>query len=304
MEIQQLLGFIAVAQNGSFSKAAQRTHRTQPAVSLQIRSLEEEFNTRLFNRLGQQEVTLTEDGALLLVLIEPIVSDIKQLNERFNEARNKLDYFNVVLASHNSIIQHLPPDIVKSFNVKYPKTKLSIVSRSRDGIISMVKNDEAQIGITSIEKPPVWAEYEVLGQFRRVLICSKRHPLKSAKKVTPEEIADYPLIIPPNSSDIRTAIDRVFNEKGISYGSILEVTGREAVKDLVMTGIGLSILSEYYLSNENRRRLSIKDVSMYFGYSEVGFLVRRGRHINHAARYFMELVREEVKGIDSCLQLV
>jgi LysR family transcriptional regulator, putative pyruvate carboxylase regulator len=302
MEIQQFLGFIAVAQDGSFSKAAQRTHRTQPAISLQIRALEEELNTRLFNRLGQQKVTLTEDGSLFLDLIEPIVSDIKQVKERFNEARNKLDYFNVVVVTHDSIVQHLPPGMVQSFNKQFPKTKLSVVSRARDGILSMVKNDEAHIGLTSMEKLPAWAEYEVLGHFRRVLICSKKHPIKSAKEVNIKEIAGYPLIIPPSSRDTRIAIDQAFSKERVSYGSVLEVTGREAVKDLVMTGIGISILSEFYISNIDRKKLIVKDVSNYFGYSESGFLWRKGRYLNYAARYFMDLVRKHVKGIPTCLQ--
>jgi DNA-binding transcriptional LysR family regulator len=295
MEIQQLLGFIAVAQSSSFSKAAQRTLRTQPAVSLQIRALEEEFKTRLFDRLGPHKVTLTDDGKLFYDLVEPIVRDIRLIDERFKEARNTLDNFNVSVASHNSAMMYLLPQVVKTFRVKYQNAKLTIVNRSREDILSMVRNDEAQIGITSITKPQAWADYKILGKFRRVLICRKDHALKNIKKITLEEISKYPLILPQVGSNTRMAIDGVFSEKGLSYQLALEVRGREAVKEFVEMGLGVSILSEYYLSRENRRNLIVKDVSTHFGFSETGLLVRKGRYLNHAARSFMALVFKEMR---------
>jgi DNA-binding transcriptional LysR family regulator len=295
MEIQQLLGFIAVAQTGSFSHAAERTHRTQPAISLQIRALEEEFETRFFDRIGSQKVTLTDDGRLLYELVEPVVNDIRNLGERFNEARNQLDSFIVKVASHNSAILYLLPQVVKSFMERYDKAKLSILSRPREMILSMVKNDEAQIGITSIIKPPIWADYETLGRFKRVLICQKGHPLEKAKKITLQEIAKYPLILPPLGSNTRMAIDQAFSNQEISYELVLEVMGREAVKNFVETGLGVTIINEYYLTKENRHRLIVKDVSEFFGYSESGLLVRKGKYLNRAAKHFIELVRREVK---------
>jgi len=154
MEIQQLLGFIAVVKEGSFSQAAKSTFRTQSAVSQQIHALEKEFNTRLFDRLGQQRVTLTDEGRLLYDLVNPIVRDIKLIEERFQEARNKPDNYQVSVASHNSAIQYLFPQVVKTFTKKYKNTKLSIVHRNHDDILSLVQNDEVQIGITPLTKPP------------------------------------------------------------------------------------------------------------------------------------------------------
>lgn len=295
MEIQQLLGFIAVAKNGSFSQAAKSTFRTQSAVSQQINALEKEFKTRLFDRLGQQKVTLTDEGKLFYDLVDPVVRDIRFIKERFQDARNMIDNFQVSVASHNSAIQYLLPQVVKTFTEKYKTTKLSIVNRSRDDILSLVRNDEVQIGITSIPKPPAWADYKMIGKFGRVLICRKDHPLKSIKKITLEEIAKYPLLLPDIGSNTRKVIDNVFNEKGITYQLALEVRGREAVNKFVEIGLGVSILSEYYPIRENRHNLIAKDVSTLFGFSETGLLVRKGRYLNHAAKRFIEIVRDEVK---------
>jgi len=295
MEIQQLVGFISVAKNGSFSQAAQKTFRSQPAISLQIKALEDELNTRLFERFGPHKVVLTDDGKLLYDLVEPVVGDILQLGERFNEARNQLDKFQVTIASHNSAILYLLPRVVNDFKTQYPNARLSIVNRRREDILAMVKNDEVQIGITSISNPPTWANYEVLGQYQRVLVCPKDHPLKMIKKITLQEIAKYPLILPPIGSKTRDTIDQAFKEKGISYELALEVLGREGVKNFIEMGLGVSILSKYYLTGENSRNLIVKDVSAYFGYSEAGMLVRKGRHLNRAANHFIELVRREAK---------
>lgn len=295
MEIQQLIGFIAVAQQGSFSRAAQKTFRSQPAISLQIKALEDELKTRLFDRFGPHKVILTDDGKLLYDLVEPVVGNILQLGERFNEARNQLDSFQVKIASHNSAIMYLLPQVVSDFTKQYPNARLSIVNRGREGILAMVKNDEVQIGITTIRNIPVWADYEVLGRYRRLLVCRKDHPLKRIKKITLQDISKYPLILPPIGSMTREAIDRAFNEKGISYELALEVLGREGVKNFIEIGIGISILSEYYLTSENRRNLIVKDVSEDFGYGESGIVVRKSRHLNRAANLFIELVRREAR---------
>ena len=293
MEIQQLLGFFAVAKSGSFSQAAKSTFRTQSAVSQQINALEKEFKTRLFDRLGQQKVTLTDEGRLFYVLADPIVRDIQGINERFQEARNTPDNFQVSVASHNSAIQYLLPHVVKAFTDKYKTTKLTIVHRNRDDILSLVRNDEFQIGITPITKPPAWADYTMLGKYGRVLICRNDHPLKNSKKITLEEIAKYPLLLPDIVSDTRKAIDKAFNEKGITYQLALEVRGREAVNKFVEMGMGVSIMSDYYPTRKNRQNLIAKDVSALFGFSETGLLVRKGRHLNQAAKSFIELVIKE-----------
>lgn len=295
MEIQQLLGFFAVAKSGSFSQAAKSTFRTQSAVSQQINALEKEFKTRLFDRLGQQKVTLTDEGRLFYVLAEPIVRNIQGINERFQEARNTPDNFQVSVASHNSAIQYLLPHVVKAFTDKYKTTKLTIVHRNRDDILSLVRNDEFQIGITPIIRPPAWADYTMLGKYGRVLICRNDHPLKNSRKITLEEIAKYPLLLPDIASDTRKAIDKAFNEKGITYQLALEVRGREAVNKFVEMGMGVSIMSDYYPTRENRQNLIAMDVSTLFGFSETGLLVRKGRHLNQAAKSFIELVIKEAE---------
>lgn len=293
MEIQQLVGFLAVARSGSFSKAAQKTFRSQPAISLQIKALEDELKTRLFDRSGPHKVRLTDDGRLLYDLVEPAVGNIMQLGERFDEARNQLDRFQVTVASHNSAILYLLPRVVHDFAEQYPNARLTIVNRGREGILAMVKNDEAQIGITSIRNLPAWAGYEVLGKYRRVLVCRKDHPLKGIKKISLQDLAKHPLILPPAGSMTRDAIDRAFREKGIAYDLALEVVGREEVKNFIEIGIGVSIMSEYYLTREGSRNLIVKDVSADFGHGESGILVRKGRHLNRAAVSFIELVRRE-----------
>ena len=294
MEIQQIIGFIAVAQSMSFSTAAERTHRTQPAVSLQIRALEEEFHSKLFDRVGPQKVSLTEEGKLLYEIVMPILGSIKDIDERFNEARNKLDRFNIIVASHNSALLNLLPPVVKTFTKQFPKAKLTVINRQRENIFSMVKNDEAHIGITSIAKPPIWANYEMLGRFRRVLICRRDHPIGKLKGITMKTISKFPLIVPPVGSNTRQAIDKAFAKENISYELAMEIMGHEAVRSFVEMGIGISIYSEYYLSKENRGNLIVKDVSKYFGTSESGLLTRKGRYLNHGARYLMELVRKEI----------
>ena len=183
---------------------------------------------------------------------------------------------------------------MKTFTKQFPKAKLTVINRQRENIFSMVKNDEAHVGITSITKPPVWANYEMLGRFRRVLICRMDHPISKLKRITLKTISKFPLIVPPINSYTRQAIDKAFAKEDISYELAVEVMGSEAVKSYVEMGIGISIFSEYYLPKENRGNLIVMDVSEHFGTSESGLLTRKGRYLNHGARYLMELVRKEI----------
>jgi len=117
--------------------------------------------------------------------------------------------------------------------------------------------------------------------------------LKNSKRITLEEISKYPLILPDVRSNTRKVIDSVFKDKGISYQLAMEIRGREAMNKFIEMGLGISVMSEYYLQKENLHNLITKDVSTLFGFSETGLIVRKGRYLNQAAKSFIELVIKE-----------
>jgi len=295
MEIQQLKGFLSVAKYGGFSQAAEKTFRTQPAVSLQIQSLEKELRAKLFDRLGPRKIQLTAEGKILFDLTSPLLEEISSLTERFNEARGKSHKGTVRIATHGSVMVYLLPEVVKAFKKKFPECSLSIMNRGRKDIISMLNEGEVDIGITSLKSVPNTLDYRVFARFNRILIAAKNHPLAKKSVIRLEDIASYPLLIPPKGTNTRTIIDQVFEDKGLKYTPAMEITGREAVKAYVEMGMGISVINEYYLTKEDHRSLFVKDVSNYFGRAERGVITRKSRYLSLTTKGFINIIFEHFK---------
>jgi len=290
MELQQLKVFLSVARHGCFSTAAKKTLRTQPAVSLQVKALEEELGVKLFDRISSRNVVLTEEGKILQGLLAPILDDLESLPARFREACGKTGGGQVRIATHASVMTYLLPGVIKAFKKKFPECRLSIVSRDKGGILSMVKDGEADLGIASLTEAPKELDYRVFAKFKRIVIAARGHPLSKKASADLRELAKYPLIVAPKGSATRAAIDRAFAGRGIEYGVAMEVTGRDAVKEYVGMGIGVSIINEYYLTDVDRKRFFVKDASALFGSAERGVISRKGKYISAPARGFIDIL--------------
>ena len=299
MEIQHLIGFMAVARTGSFSKAAQKTYRTQPAISLQVQALEAELGVKLFDRTGKRKVRLTREGQVFLDLAEPVINSFDDLKSRFNETLGQGQSGMLRIATHMSVMVYLLPRIIKSFKKRYPGWELSVVHRSREDIVKMVADGDADIGITSLSRVPAALDYQVFARFRRLLIVPPGHPLTKKKKVSLADIAVHPLLLPPTGSHTRAIVDEAFRREGLEYRLAMEATGRLATKAYVEMGLGVSIVNEFYIFPGDRKKIVAIDVSSLFGVAERGLLTRKDRYLPEAAREFMDMVRGFIKDKNS-----
>lgn len=299
MEIQQLRGFHAVAKYKNFTIAAQKTQRTQPTISLQVKALEDELGVKLFERLGPKKVTLTPEGKILLELTAPLLQEIEQIRTRFNEARGNYTTSTVTLATHSSVMIYLLPPIIKRFKQMYPDCQLQILNRSRDEMIRMLDNGEIDFGITSLNHVPTHIEYRVFSRFNRILIATKNHPISKKSSITLEEISKYPLILPTQESTTRKMIDQLFEQQGLRCDITMEVVGRTAIKTYVEMNLGISIINEYYVTPADKSKLFVKNVSTFFGKAETGILTRRARLLSQPAKEFIALVQKNSDGGES-----
>ena len=287
MELQELKGFIAVARSKSFSKAAEKTFRTQPAISLQVQSLENELGVKLFDRISPRKLVLTPEGEKLLALASPIIDDYETLKMRFNEEIGSEEKGSIRIATHTSVMSFILPDIIKKFKAKYPECRISIVNRGRKEILELLSSGEIDLGITSLESVPRNIDYHPFATYKRVLISSKKHPLAKKKTITLKDISENPLILSPEGSNTRSIIDKVFAENGLEYSVALEVIGRMAVKAYVEMGMGASISNEFYLTKEDYKKFFVKDVSKYFGKAERGILTRKNSYQSKTLKDFL-----------------
>lgn len=290
MDIQQLKGFIAVASEKSFSNAAKKTFRTQSAVSLQIKALEEELETRLFDRIGRK-TSLTKDGEALFELASPLVRDLETLGKRFAEKRGSPGKGELRIATQEPILTHLLPGPIRAIKKKYPGVRITVARQSNEATLASVLAGDADIGIASPKKVPPSIDYRVIGRFNRVLVGPKDCPLAKKKSVNLEDIAGYPLLLPPTGSTTRKAVDQAFRAKGLDYNLALEASGRQAIKTYIEMGFGLSVLNASLISEEDRKKFFIADVSKFFGNAERGILNRKSLHPPRYVLDFIEILK-------------
>ena len=289
-----LRGFLAVARNKSFSKAASKEGLSQSAISQQVDALETSLGTTLFSpRTGK--IKLTPDGEILLRFGAPLYENIRTLKERFDEARGKASSAEIKIAAFGSVMAYLLPNVVWSFKDKFPNCKLSILSRSRKDILTMVNDGDVHIGIGSFTTVPHGMKYKVFARFNRMLIARKGHPLSEKRDISPKEISSYSLIVPPRGSNTREEIDRAFDKKRIKYTTAMEIVGHEAIKTYVAMDLGVSIMNKYYLDESDKEKLFVKDVSNHFGSAERGIIRKKKGYFPGPAEEFVAMLLTKFK---------
>jgi LysR family cys regulon transcriptional activator len=121
-------------------------------------------------------------------------------------------------------------------------------------------------------------------------VAPKDSPLARKKSISLEDIAEYPLLLPPTDTSTRKIVDQTFSEKGLAYTLALEASGRQAIKSYIDLGFGISVLNESVISAEDRKKFFIADASKFFGRSERGIIRRKTRHAPKFVADFIALL--------------
>jgi len=295
MEIQQLKGFYYSVKLGSLTKAAERMSVTQSAVSQQIKSLEEELKVKLFSRIGPRK-DLTPDGKLFFDLITPLIQKIEALKTTFTDMKGNQKGTLTIAATTVMIMHYLPP-IIKKFTNKYHTVKLTILERRWNEIVSLAESDEIDFGIAPIVNLPQNLSYIKLEPIDRILITSLNHPLAKKKHVTPKDISNYPMITYEKGLVHRDEFDRVFDREKINIETIMEATNAETIKLYVEMGIGVAIIPKIAISPLSCRRLNTISMNKYFGRSQYGVILRKGKYITSWAKNFLLLLNPSIDNL-------
>lgn len=285
--LKQLRAFCAVARTGKMTDAAEELFLSQSAISLQIKALEEEFDTILFERRGPQ-IQLTPDGRALLDMARPLVEGIDALPSRFEkEVRGSLDSGEVVIAAGESTIIYILPELVSRFREHYPNIHVQMRNvTGRDGL-AMIRDDEVDFAIGSMLDVPSDISYAPMYTFDPALIMPPGHPLADKEDIRLEDIAPYGLILPPRRLTTWRMVDRVFQQHGVPFKVVLEVGGWEVIKRYVELDFGVSIVTGICLRKDDR--LVARNMSEYFPRRSYGIVMRRGKYLSAQARAFLEV---------------
>lgn len=251
MADRRLQVFYTVAKVLSFTKAAETLHMTQPAVTFQVKQLEEFFNTRLFDRT-HNKITLTDAGKIVYDYAEKILDHYEKMNSEVRELTGEVTG-SLLIGASTTIAEYMLPSLLGAFKKQFEDVNIRLQVGNTDAIVAMVENNMIDLGVV---EAPVYnknLEVEVCRLDEMVLIVPQGHPLSNRDKISVEDMRKYRYISREEGSGSRSVIDNYIREQGLSYSDlnvVMELGSPEAVKMAVESDVGLAIVSRTTISKE------------------------------------------------------
>ncbi len=290
--LKELRAFCITRQEGSMSKASEILYASQPTISLQIKTLEQELDVKLFERRGPR-LKLTTEGEILYNLVSPLVQGIDHIKESFTAHYGNLTSGELTIAAEESTILYTLPKPIQKFVKEHPGIRLKLANvTGRDGR-DLLLSDEADFAVSSMLDVPDNLSYEPFVSYPSVLIMPKDHPLSKMTKITLADIGKYGMILPPSQFSSWRLVKMVFALNGARYRVVLEAGGWEVVKKYVSIGLGISIVTQICITDEDRENFSIVNLDEFFPPRKYGIVSRAGKTLSAPAQKFIEILNNE-----------
>jgi DNA-binding transcriptional LysR family regulator len=285
LNINQLETLITISKTMSFRKAGELLNLTQPAVSAQIKSLEDEFGSILIDR--NQPVTLTDSGRLFLEHAEKILRTVDDLKQRLIDL-NQTPQGHIHIGTTTSIAMLILPRVLSYFQDQFPLIKTTIHSMTSSQIMNSVENGQVDIGIAYLfEKNPA-LQTSVLYYDTFELIVSSQHPLSRFPHISIEKLRNVPFIMLSPETAGRRFVDQIFKTMDITPHIVMELSSSEEVKRMVELNLGVAIISKQSVANElQQRTLKMIKVNELDITHPVGVVYKSGRYLNSAMQQFL-----------------
>ena len=250
MTPEQLITFATVAEHGNISHAAQALHLSQPAVSGQLKLLQEAFGEPLYQRAGRG-VRLTAAGEQLLAHAERLRDTFRQA-QALREAMRGLERGTLRIGASTTPASYLLPYLIADFHARYP----DVVVTTSHGNTAEIVADLGSVDIALIEGPPgqelplgtavtPWREDEI------VAVVPSGHPLANEDQHALEALGRYPLVLRESGSGVRQVVERAFARSGVAMRVAIEIAGVEGVKEAVRAGMGIGFVSAMSIRHED-----------------------------------------------------
>jgi len=253
MADRRLQVFHAVAKHLSFTKAAEALFMTQPAVTFQIRQLEEHFNTRLFDR-AHGRIALTPAGQTALEYAERILALSAEMDTRMKEMGGQVAGALLIGASM-TIAEYLLPQVLGEFKLAYPGAVPRLFVANSEAVQARIAERTLDLGFIEGDSHLPSLVTDVCCDDELQVVCAANHALAKLKTATPQALAEHPYVGREPGSGTREVIDRYLEQAGVAPDSlqlIMELGSPEAIKGLLSTGSGFAIMSRAIVSKELR----------------------------------------------------
>ncbi len=253
MADRRLQVFYTVARHLSFTKAAEQLFMTQPAVTFQIKQLEEQFNARLFER-SHGKIALTQAGRLVMDYAERILGLSEEMETRVGELTGSMSG-PLLLGASTTIAEFILPRILGEFKVEHPQVRTHLTVGNSEMIASRIADHVLDLGLIESPLHLPGLTIEVCCEDELVLICSPAHRFAKSAAVKPSELPGEPYVNRELGSGTRDFTDQYLRRCKVSpedLNVVMELGSPEAIKGVVETGLGVSIVSRAMLAKERR----------------------------------------------------
>ncbi len=240
MDVGQLKMFTAVAEDKSFTAAAERLHVSQSAVSRQLKLLEEELGTLLFHR-GKRGASLTDSGRILLAAAHRIAREIQDVASQISET-HALQRGVLRIGGGMTVCLFILPKLLRKFRAQYKDVDLHVTTGSTEAILRLLRSRDIEIALLTL--PLVEPDLEVRQVLKEemVVLTAPRHPLTRKRSVDVRAMARHPLILFEKGSNTRKVVDEFFVAEGIPVNVIMETENVDIIKSMVAAGLGVTIV--------------------------------------------------------------
>jgi DNA-binding transcriptional LysR family regulator len=285
-----MIVFRAVATEKSFSRAAAKIFKTQPAVSQAVRLLEDELGEKLFLRLGRT-IELTQAGRILLEHVEDALGSLDEARGKI-QALKELRTGELTIATSDTTACYLLPPVLEEFRRRYPQIEVKILNRVSGAAAAKVAAHEADIGVVTlpVAVPKLVCEPLVLRE--DVGVCAPSHALARRKRVSFAEFVRHPLLLLDRGSSTRAFIEARIERTGAVPNVAMELGSIEVIKKLVELGFGASIVPRIAIQQEiERGTLRALLILRKSDHRTLGIVYPAKGAVSLAARVFAKLLR-------------
>ncbi len=290
MDFDQLITFLEVAKQGSFSRAGEKVFRSQSAVSAQIRQLEQEYGDRLLDRSGKT-VKLTPAGQVFFEYAERL--------------RNLRDESLIAVADHSrtprgtlrvganeATCLYVLPEVFAEYCRRYPPVQISIYRNFSYKIVEKLENGAVDVGVLTLPITSPSLKVQSIFRDKLMLMVSSKNPLAKHKTVAVREIVKQPILL-PKTGHTRRVLDRLFRPHAAELQVRMELPSIGMIKSFVAADLGVSLISASFARDEvDAGRVKLVDIEDAELFRELGLAYRRDRTLSVATTAFIALLRQ------------
>ena len=290
METQNLVTFIAVAESGSFTQAAESLHLSQPAVSKRITALEEQVGQPLLDRVGRQ-VTLTDAGRTLLPYAKKVLQDLEDGRRALSHLHEKVAGRLSIGTSHHIGLHRLPP-VLRAFTQQYPEVDLDIHFMDSEVACQAVLAGKLELGIVTLPTQPLpQLQQRSVWDDPLSVVVAPGHPLLEKPRARLQDLAGHPAVLPDEATYTHRIVTRALQEHGLVPRIRLATNYLETLKMLVGIGLGWSVLPDSMIDG-SIRQLPIPQLALH---RELGAVWHERRTLSGAGMALLGCLESDIR---------